>query len=236
MKHSAIDPNFPYLSENERYAFPPFEEWKGSIVAFGGNLSPGMLLSSYEQGIFPWYGPQDPLLWQSPNPRMIIFPETLHVSHSMKKILAKETFEIFINRDFEQVIRLCSQAERPNQEGTWINEDIFSAYTTMHKLGWALSAEAYSEGRLEGGCYGLLIGRAGQNRAIFCGESMFAKKPNASKAAFLTLAQFLFTQGIAFIDCQVPTDHLRSLGGQEMSRKDFILLLRETLGSERVNE
>ena len=229
MFHSGPDPAFPYLDENRRGQFPPPEKWKGSVVAIGGNLSPGMLLSAYEQGIFPWYGPYDPLLWQSPDPRMVIFPETIHISHSMQKILEKGVFKIFINRDFEKVIRCCSKAARPGQEGTWISKDIIAAYTEMHRLGWALSAEAYCAGRLAGGCYGLLIGGAGQKKAVFCGESMFTKKTNASKAAFLTLAQFLFEHGIAFIDCQAPTDHLRSLGGKEMPRKDFIKLLRETL-------
>ena len=219
------DPDFPYLDEARRYGFPPLESWDGNIVAVGGNLSPGMLLSAYEQGIFPWYNPGDPVLWQSPDPRMVIFPESLRVSRSMQKILDRGRFEIAFNRDFAAVIRGCAQAERPDQDGTWIDGDIVDAYVKMHRLGWALSAEAYLDGELAGGCYGVRLGRA------FFGESMFAKKPNASKAAFLTLAETLFAGGVAFIDCQVPTNHLCSLGGLEMTRGDFLDLLRETLES-----
>ena len=217
------DPDFPYLSENDRYSFPPPQTWKDSIIAVGGNLSPGMLLSAYEQGLFPWYGPGDPILWQSPDPRMVIFPENLHISHSMRKILESGRFVIAVNRDFTAVIRGCAETERPAQDGTWISIDIIEAYTEMYRLGWAISAGAYAGGKLAGGCYGVRIGRA------FFGESMFSQKPNASKAAFLSLAQHLFADGVEFIDCQVPTPHLTSLGGQEMSRKDFIALLRKTL-------
>ncbi|MCL2139448.1 MAG: leucyl/phenylalanyl-tRNA--protein transferase [Treponema sp.] len=217
------DPLFPYLDEGKRWPFPPPETWKGSIIAVGGNLSPGMLLSAYERGIFPWYGPEDPILWQSPDPRMLIFPETLHVSRSMQKIFQKGVYEITVNSDFNSVIRCCAEKERPGQDGTWITGDIIGAYEEMHRLGWALSAEAYCAGELAGGCYGLLIGK------VFCGESMFAKKPNASKAAFLNLAKYLFAAGVSFIDCQLPTDHLRSLGGREISRSDFLALLQKTL-------
>ena len=217
------DPSFPYLGEDKRFSFPAPQTWKENIVAVGGNLSPGMLLSAYEQGIFPWYNPEDPLLWQSPDPRMVIFPETLHISRSMKKIFNKQIFNVTFNRDFPAVIQGCADMYRPNQGGTWISADIIAAYTEMHKLGWALSAEAYFEGKLAGGCYGILMNRA------FFGESMFSIKPNASKAAFLSLALMLFEKGTAFIDCQVPADHLRNLGGMEMSRKDFLELLGKTL-------
>jgi leucyl/phenylalanyl-tRNA--protein transferase len=217
------DPAFPYLSVNDRFTFPPPETWKDWIIGVGGNLSPGMLLSAYEQGIFPWYNPDDPVLWQSPDPRMVIFPETLHISRSMRKILERGVFETAFNHDFAAVIRGCAEMERPGQGGTWISEDIAAAYTEMHRLGWAHSAEAYLDGELAGGCYGIKIGR------VFFGESMFSIKPNASKAAFLSLARYLFTGGTAFIDCQVPTGHLHSLGGVTISRMDFIALLKETL-------
>jgi leucyl/phenylalanyl-tRNA--protein transferase len=217
------DPNFPYLSQDERFRFPPADEARGSIVAMGGNLSPGMLLSAYEQGIFPWYNPEDPILWQSPDPRCVIFPETLRVSSSMKKLLRQGKFTVTLDGDFPAVIRACASIERPGQDGTWISGDIIAAYTELHRLGWAHSAESRLGGDLVGGCYGIRMGRA------FFGESMFSRQANASKAAFLTLAQALFADGAAFIDCQVPTDHLRSLGGEEMSRKDFLRLLRETL-------
>ena len=217
------DPDFPYLSENDRYSFPPPQTWKDSIIAVGGNLSPGMLLSAYEQGLFPWYGPGDPILWQSPDPRMVIFPHNLHISRSMRRILERGNVRIAVNRDFAAVILGCAETERPGQDGTWISSDIIEAYTEMHRLGWAISAGTFIDGMLAGGCYGVRIGKA------FFGESMFAQKPNASKAAFLSLAQSLFRDGVEFIDCQVPTPHLASLGGQVMSRVDFIDLLRKTL-------
>jgi leucyl/phenylalanyl-tRNA--protein transferase len=217
------DPDFPYLSEQERFRFPKIRENTGSVVVIGGNLSPGLLLSAYEQGIFPWYNPEDPILWQSPDPRFVIFPENLHISSSMKKILRQGKFTVTFDQDFAAVIRSCAEMERPGQGGTWITGDIIAAYTELHRLGWAHSAESRLDGKLAGGCYGIRMGKA------FFGESMFAKRPNASKAAFLTLARRLFADGIAFIDCQVPTDHLRSLGGEEMSRKDFLSLLRKTL-------
>jgi len=219
--HQGPDPNFPYLSENDRFRFPPPETWKENIIAVGGNLSPGMLLSAYEQGIFPWYNPDEPILWQSPDPRMVIFPESLHISRSMMKVFKKDSYKITLNYDFAAVIRGCAEVERPDQEGTWITEDIINAYIEMHRLGWAHSVEVYHNGELAGGCYGVRIGRA------FCAESMFHKKSNASKAALIGLAQHLFANGIEFLDCQVPTNHLRSLGGVEMSRGDFLKLLKQ---------
>jgi len=219
------DPDFPYLDENKRINFPPPETWDNSIVAVGGNLSPGMLLSAYEQGVFPWYGPEDPLVWQSPDPRMVIFADKLHVSRSMKKLFKKEIFVVSVNRDFDAVIRGCREIDRPGQDGTWISDDIIAAYTEMRRLGWVVSAEAYLDGELAGGCYGIRMGR------VFCGESMFARKPNASKAAFLGLASHLFTDGVTFIDCQMPSNHLRSLGGEEISRGKFLELLKQELGS-----
>ncbi|MCA1950259.1 MAG: leucyl/phenylalanyl-tRNA--protein transferase [Treponema sp.] len=217
------DPRFPYLNESERLQFPNPEEIEDWIVAIGGNLSPGMLLSAYEQGIFPWYNPEDPLIWQSPDPRFVIYPETLHISESMRKILKKHLFTIRFDTDFEGVIHGCASVPRPGQNGTWISEDIIEAYTELHRLGWVHSAEAYLEGRLVGGCYGIRIGN------VFCGESMFALYPNASKAAFLTLAKNLFNDEVQFIDCQVPTEHLRSLGGQELARTEFFKLLKKAI-------
>ena len=217
------DPNFPYLDQTIRFNFPDPDEWDDNIISVGGNLSPGLLLSAYEQGIFPWYNPEDPVIWQSPDPRCVIFPDNLHISSSMQKILNNGTFKITYDTNFEGVIRGCAEVNRPSQNGTWITDDIIEAYIELHRLGWAHSAEAWSgtglEDELTGGCYGVLMGRA------FFGESMFAKKPNASKAAFLSFAQLLFDHRVAFIDCQLPTKHLLSLGGEEMARSDFLELL-----------
>ena len=214
------DPDFPYLDETIRFKFPSPEKWNDDIISVGGNLSPGMLLSAYEQGIFPWYGPEDPVVWQSPDPRCVIFPDNLHISSSMQKIFNKKTFKITFDENFEGVIRGCAEKERPNQNGTWITNDIIEAYMELHRLGWAHSAEVEQDGELAGGCYGVLLGRG------FFGESMFSKRKNASKAAFLSLAELLFKNGVAFIDCQVPTNHLMSLGGERMERMDFLELLK----------
>jgi leucyl/phenylalanyl-tRNA--protein transferase len=214
------DPDFPRLEAIDYFPFPDPKGWDDDIVAIGGNLSPGMLLSAYEQGIFPWYSPDDPILWQSPDPRCVIFPDKLHISASMNKILKQRLFTVTYDEDFLGVIQGCAQTKRLRQNGTWITNDIIEAYTELHNLGWAHSAEAWQDGELAGGCYGVLIGK------VFVGESMFSKRNNASKAAFLSLAQLLFDHGIAFVDCQVPTSHLLSLGGEEMSRKNFLELLK----------
>ena len=214
------DPNFPYLTEYDHYSFPDPEIWDDDIIAIGGNLSPGMLLSAYEQGIFPWYNPEDPVIWQSPDPRCLIFPGKLHISSSMRKVLKKQTFQITFNNDFEGVMKGCAKMVRRSQDGSWVTDDFIQAYTEMHRLGWAHSAEAWQDGELAGGCYGVIIGNA------FIGESMFSYKANASKAAFLCLAMTLFERGIAFIDCQVPTKHLESLGGEVVPRKDYLMLLK----------
>ena len=226
--HPGPDPDFPYLSETDRYSFPDPAKADGNIVAVGGNLSPGMLLSAYEQGIFPWYNPADPILWQSPDPRCLIFPGKLHISNSMQKILKQGVYDIYFDRDFSEIIRACSQMYRPGQNGTWITRDIIDAYTVLYHMGYAHCAEAWQDGTLAGGCYGILLGKA------FFGESMFSQKPNASKAAFLTFARHLFAAGLEFIDCQVPTDHLLSLGGEVVSRGDFLRLLRDSLDKSSI--
>ena len=213
------DPKFPYLGEFDRFRFPDPLSVSGNIIAMGGNLSPGMLLSAYEQGIFPWYNPEDPILWQSPDPRCLIFSNTLHVSNSMEKILKTNIFKIYFDRSFPAVIKACSEIKRRGQPGTWITDDIINAYNELHRLGYAHCMEAWQDGVLEGGCYGVLLGRA------FFGESMFSVKANASKAAFISLARQLISDGVRFIDCQQPTRHMGSLGGEEISRKDFINML-----------
>ena len=221
---SGPDPGFPYLGEDERLSFPSPEKAKhSSIIVWGGNLSPGMLLSAYEQGLFPWYSEGEPVIWHSPDPRFVIYPEKIHVSASMKKVFRRKEYTVTFDMDFPAVITACSGIERQGQAGTWITADMIAAYTELHRLGWAHSAEAFINGELAGGCYGIRLGN------IFFGESMFALKPNASKAAFLSLARFLFEDGVRLIDCQTPTRHLKSLGAEEISRKEYLGLLRETL-------
>ena len=241
--HPGPDPDFPRLGGNDYFSFANPNEWEnivtfvssdetirfrrkgtgweGSIIMAGGNLSVGMLLSAYEQGVFPWYNPGDPVFWQSPDPRCVIYPEKLHVSSSMRKILNNGTFNITLNENFAGVIRGCAEVYRNGQGGTWISDDIIEAYTELHRLGFAISAEAWQDGMLSGGCYGVLMGK------LFVGESMFSKRSNASKAAFLTLAEKLFKNGLALIDCQVPTGHLMSLGGEELPLKNYLALLKK---------
>ena len=223
-KHNGPDPDFPFLSEHERFSFPdPAEAKHHSIIAWGGNLSPGMLLSAYEQGLFPWYSEQEPVIWHSPDPRFLLYPEKLHVSTSMKKVLKRCEYKITFNRAFHAVISACSKIYRPGQVGTWLTSDMITAYTDLHHLGWAHSAEAWLEEELAGGCYGVRLGN------IFIGESMFAMKPNASKAAFITLARHLFDEGVLFIDCQTHTRHMENLGAEEIDRKEYLNLLRKNL-------
>ncbi len=215
---------FPWLPSDKRIRFPDPEPSSESLVAYGGNLSPGVLLSAYEQGLFPWYGPNEPILWHSPNPRFVLFPEALHVSESMRRVLKRCPFRLTLDNDFPGVIWACAEIFRPGQNGTWIGDEMRKAYIELHRLGWAHSAEAYLDGALVGACYGLRLG------AVFFGESMFTRVANASKAAFISLARLLFNDGVSFIDCQVPTDHLRSLGARELERDAFRVLLKRTLG------
>lgn len=215
---------FPYLNENERFQFPPVEEaTEEGIVGVGGNLSPGMLLSAYSQGIFPWYSPGEPILWWSPDPRFVLFPDRLHISHSMRKLLNQRKFEISIDRQFEAVISECRDTSRPGQNGTWITEDIVDGYVELHRIGAAHSVEVSRDGNLVGGLYGVCLG------SCFFGESMFARESNASKAGFISLVRALVPQGLTFIDCQVPTDHLASLGAEEIPRDRFYSILRDAL-------
>jgi leucyl/phenylalanyl-tRNA--protein transferase len=221
---SGPDPFFPYLPENVYYRFPDPDKIDGDLVCIGGNLSPGMLISAYRQGIFPWFNEGEPVLWRSPDPRFVIFPQNLHVSASMRKVLRQKQFEVSFDRDFGAVISACAAASRPGETGTWITDDMIAAYKTLHRLGKARSAEAWQDGELAGGCYGVAIG------TVFFGESMFFIRPNASKAAFLSLAGSLFRNGTTFIDCQVRTEHLAALGGMEISRKEFLRLLKRHTG------
>jgi len=173
------------------------------IVAYGGDLSPSRLMFAYRMGIFPWYGPGDPILWWSPNPRLILELDEFRLRRSLRKKL--KDFEICFDTAFSQVIRECASVPRRGQKGSWIVPEMIEAYETLHALGHAHSVEAYREGLLVGGLYGVCVG------GVFCGESMFAHVSDASKAAFAALVDKLKEWGFAFIDCQVPTEHLKSL-------------------------
>jgi len=203
--------------------FPPVEDaMEDGLLAAGGDLSTDRLLLAYRNGIFPWFDEGVPLWW-CPDPRFVLFPAELYVSKSMKQLLNRDVFEFTINKAFEQVIRNCRNAERRGQDGTWITEDVVHAYTELHHLGHAWSAEAWQDGLLVGGLYGIRMGK------VFFGESMFSTVSNASKYAFIKWVEFLKQEGIELIDCQVYTEHLESLGARMVPRKDFIEKLQQLI-------
>lgn len=211
------------LSEKIIFPFPDLAR-KDGLLAFGGDLSEERLLKAYSMGIFPWYSEGSPILWWSPDPRLILLPEELKVSRSLKKVMAKDIFKITIDKAFEQVIRNCAEVPRAGQAGTWITEEMIDAYVRLHKSGYAHSVESWHEGELVGGLYGVVLGKA------FFGESMFSKRSNASKVAFVTFVHMLKEQGFKLIDCQVKTEHLVSLGAKEVRRAEFLEMLSESLG------
>jgi len=195
--------------------FPhPNEANDDGIVAWGGDLNPSRVIQAYYHGIFPWNSPQDPILWWSPNPRLIMELHEFKLHRSLKKSIKKFTYKI--DNNFLKVMHKCATAPRNNQDGTWIQDDIIESFTILHGMGKAHSIESYFDGKLVGGLYGLVVGK------IFCGESMFADMPDASKAAYAVLVEHLKEWGYDFIDCQVPTDHLKSLGAKEVSREYFL--------------
>lgn len=201
-------------------AFPPLPNAltePNGLIAIGGDLSLPRLLSAYHQGIFPWFSEGEPILWWSPNPRMVLYPDSLKISRSLQKTLKKKVFEVRFNSAFREVITACSATARAQQDGTWITQEIIDAYCRLHDAGFAISAESYFEGQLVGGCYGVSIGR------MFYGESMFHHKTDASKVAFVTLVEHLKHQGIGLIDCQMKTAHLASFGAHEIDRAEFSL-------------
>lgn len=194
------------------------------IVAWGGDLNPSRVLSAYRRGIFPWYSKGDPILWWSPDPRLILNLDDFKLRRSLKKKL--KTFEIRFDTAFEAVMRECAAIPRPGQRGSWILDEVIEAYTELYGMGYAHSVEAYRDGELVGGLYGVAIGR------VFCGESMFAKVDDASKAAFAVLIGKLKEWGFDFVDCQVPTEHLKSLGAIEVARDYFLMRLDAALQHE----
>jgi leucyl/phenylalanyl-tRNA--protein transferase len=205
-------------------AFPPPEGADPSgLVAVGGDLSPERLLAAYAVGIFPWPLVERPLLWFSPDPRMVLRPHELVVSRSLRKTLRRGVFEVRLDTAFERVVRRCAEIPRRGEAGTWITDDMAEAYTRLHELGFAHSAEAWQDGVLVGGLYGVSLG------ASFFGESMFADRDDASKAAFAVLAAQLAAWRFDLIDCQVHTDHLARFGAREWSRKRFLAALRRSL-------
>lgn len=196
------------------------------LLAAGGDLTPERILTAYRQGIFPWFMPDDPILWWSPNPRMVLFPDELHIHRSLAKVLRNRCYEIRFDTAFHQVMAHCA-APRKEGAGTWISQEMLEGYCELHRMGYAHSVETWVDGELVGGLYGVAIGD------VFYGESMFAHRSDASKIAFACLVPWLARQGFRLIDCQMRTDHLARFGGREISRREFCVLLAEFVAVRR---
>ena len=220
-----MDIPFFILPEDSTDFPPPDTTGITGILAVGSNLKVPTLLKAYRLGAFPWFNEDEPIIWHHPDPRFVLFPGKIKISHSMKTVLNSGSFLFKVDSHFEEVVRNCRNISRPNQqgEGTWITDSIEEAYSALFKQGYAHSAEAWHNNELVGGLYGVRIGN------VFFGESMFAKENNASKFAFIKMAHYLKKQGVEMIDCQVYTPHLASLGGEYITRKHFIQLLKDLI-------
>lgn len=214
----------PIFRLDERLIFPPpaLADPNG-ILALGGDLRPERLLLAYSMGIFPWYSEDMPILWHSPDPRLVLTPATLHAGRSLRKAMRRRPYEIRLDTAFADVIDACAQSPRPGQNGTWITGEMRAAYVELHRRGFAHSAEAWQDQRLVGGLYGVSLG------GVFFGESMFAYASDASKLAFVTLMRQLAVWGIDLVDCQVHTEHLASLGAEEWPRARFLAALERAV-------
>jgi leucyl/phenylalanyl-tRNA--protein transferase len=207
------DPVFP----DPRHAEPD------GLLAVGGDLTPQRLLTAYAEGIFPWYSDDTPILWWSPDPRLVLEPGALHVPRSLERTIRRGRYEVRADGAFSRVIRRCAEKPRPGQRGTWITDEMVAAYDELHRLGYAHSFEACEDGELAGGLYGVSLGGA------FFGESMYADRPDASKVAFVEAVRWLERHGIRLIDCQVTTEHLARFGAREVTREDFLARLGRAL-------
>lgn len=213
-----------YALPSDSCAFPPIELAEpDGLLAVGGDLSLPRLVNAYRHGIFPWYSEGDPILWWSPRPRCIILPEELHIPHSVNKVLTSGQFSFTVNAAFDEVIGHCASVYRQDQPGTWILPEMIAAYKSFNRAGGAHSVEAWQDGELAGGLYGIAMGRA------FFGESMFHLRPNASTAAFAWLAHNLFERDFRFIDCQQDTEHMRRFGSRLLSLEKFKTFLQEAV-------
>ncbi len=212
------------------YSFPDVDQAMrepDGLLAAGGDLSPARLLKAYRLGIFPWFSDGQPILWWSPDPRMVLFPEELKISRSLAKVIRQERFKITLDRNLDAVIRACAEP-RADERGTWITEDMIDAYNKLHQLGYAHSVEAWQDDRLVGGLYGIALGQ------VFFGESMFSRVSNASKVAFAHLAKVLHEKSFQLIDCQVETAHLASLGARNIPRQQFIEIINKHCDSDEI--
>lgn len=210
----------PMFFLTERLEFPPVSNANSEgLLAVGGDLSPERLVLAYQNGIFPWFNEDSLILWWSPDPRMVLFPDKIKISKSMQKVIRNDQFRLTKNTCFQEVLDKCSTIKRVGQEGTWITDEMKKAYLKLHKKGYAKSYEVWEGEQLVGGLYGIDMGH------VFCGESMFSTTSNASKYAFIKLAEE-FQERNGLIDCQLHTKHLESLGAEEIPRADFIKLLQ----------
>lgn len=211
------------LNFQSTYHFPdPNLADAEGLLAVGGDLQPERLMTAYSMGIFPWYSKEHPILWWSPDPRMVLFPEKLKISKSMRQLIRRKTFKLSFNQDFEQVIKNCAEIIRKGQEDTWITAEMKKAYIRLHELGFAHSVEVWKKDKLVGGLYGVYL----KNQKVFCGESMFSKESNSSKFGLIKLVEKLKQENIKLIDCQVYSKHLESLGAEEIPRKQFLKFLK----------
>lgn len=216
-----------YLLNKDEITFPnPTLAEDDGLLAVGGDLSVERLLLAYTHGIFPWYNPDEEILWWCPKERFVIFPGEIHVSRSMKKYFKKHVISLAINRDFKDTMHRC-RMKRENEEGTWISDEIEDAYFELFRRGYAISIEAFEDGELAGGFYGVFIGKC------FFGESMFSEKENGSKTALIAFSQYIEKFGILFIDCQFHTDHLESMGGRYISWDEYDEMLKKGTGVDR---
>lgn len=213
----------------DQIVFPPPEEAEpDGLLAVGGDLSSERLLLAYQLGIFPWYSERQPILWWSPDPRLVLEPEEFHVSRRLRQILNRGVFKVTFDQAFESVIRACASAPRPGQDGTWITPEMQEAYIRLHKEGFAHSVESWIDGELAGGIYGVSLGRC------FFGESMFSQKSNGSKVALARLVERLKAWKFSMLDAQMPTRHMISLGAKEIPRAAFLKRLKEALRSATI--
>ena len=218
-----------WLSPDSTASFPAVEtalKEPDGLLAAGGDLSTTRLINAYQNGIFPWFSEGEPLLWWSPDPRFVLFPETIKISRSLSKNLRNSGFRITMDQVFDQVVTHCASLPRDGQPGTWITEEMQQAYIRLHELGFAHSVECWFEDKLVGGLYGVHSGQ------VFCGESMFSLQSNASKVALVEFCRFLRFRGFRLIDSQVYTAHLESLGAKMIARSEYLKILREPLTIE----
>ena len=214
----------PIFVLSEKISFPPARlASEEGLLAVGGDLAPERILTAYRAGIFPWYAEGQPILWWSPDPRLVLFPSRFKMARSLRKTIRQEKFQVTADQAFDQVIRQCACAPRARNDGTWLMPEMIQAYGLLHRYGFAHSVEAWYEGELAGGLYGIALGRC------FFGESMFTRISNASKVALAFLMGYLKTMDYQLVDCQVKTQHLMRLGAEEIPRSLFLKQLKESL-------